>query len=87
MFRVIFSWSQIGSTLVTLKVLFAGAVEYCFVEECDDSEPCGLNTDLLPTNKTVELICATGVHVTRSGGSINPSDRLSDEECASRCEV
>ena len=50
----------------------------CCVEECADSDPSGLNADLQLTNTTVEMDCATGVHVTRSGEYINQSDILSD---------
>ena len=32
---------------------------YFNVEECADSDPCGLNTDLQPTNTTVEMDCAS----------------------------
>ena len=35
----------------------------------------GSNTDLQPTNTSVEIDCATGVHVTRNGEYINRSDR------------
>ena len=49
--------------------------ELCYVEECADSDPCGLNTDLQPTNIIVELDYAIGVHVTRSGAYKNQSDR------------
>ena len=43
----------------------------CYEEECADSDPCDLNTDLLPTNICVEMECATGVHVTRNGRYVN----------------
>ena len=29
----------------------------CYVEEYADSDPCGLNTDLQPSNTTVEMDC------------------------------
>ena len=45
------------------------------VEECADNDPCDLNTDFEPTHTSVEMDCASGVHVTRSGGYINGSDR------------
>ena len=35
----------------------------------------GSNKDLKPTKASVEMDCATGVHMTRSGGDINGSDR------------
>ena len=31
----------------------------CYVEECTDNEPCDLNTELLPTNTSVEMDYAT----------------------------
>ena len=37
-----------------------------YVEECANSDPCGLNTDLLPTNTSVGMECVTGVYVTRN---------------------
>ena len=46
-------------------------LNFCYVEECTDSKPCDLNTDLLPTNTSVKMECATGVYVTRKGGYIN----------------
>ena len=42
-----------------------------YVEEYADNNLCGLNTDLQPTNTTVEMDCTIGVHITRSGGYIN----------------
>ena len=36
---------------------------------------CGLNTNLYPTSTRVEMDCAVGVHITRSGGYINGSVR------------
>ena len=48
---------------------------HCYVDECADNDQCGVYTDLQPTNTTVEMDCTTGVHVTRSGGYINHSDR------------
>ena len=47
----------------------------CYVEECADSDPCDLNVDLLPTNASIEMKCASGVHVTRNRGYINESVR------------
>ena len=38
----------------------------------------GSNTDLWPTDTSVEMDCATGVHVTRSGAYINGSDEIRD---------
>ena len=32
-----------------------------YVEKCANIDPCGLNTDLQPTNTTIEIGCATGV--------------------------
>ena len=37
-------------------------------EECADSNLCDLNTDLELTNTSIEMDCATGVHVTRNRG-------------------
>ena len=42
-----------------------------YVEECTDSDPCNLNTDLQVTNTSVEMACATEVHMTRNGGYIS----------------
>ena len=50
-------------------------IPICCVEECADSDPCGLNTDLQPTNTTVEMDCATGIHGTWSDGYINQEVR------------
>ena len=33
----------------------------CYVEECADTEPCDLNTDLPATSTTVKMDCPTGV--------------------------
>ena len=37
------------------------AVNRCYVEECADTDLCGLNMDLLPINTTVEIDGATRV--------------------------
>ena len=43
----------------------------CYVEECADTNTWFV--DLSPTNTSVEMDCATRVHVTRNGGYINGS--------------
>ena len=43
-------------------------IENCYVEECANCDLCDLNTDLLPTNTSVETKGATKVHVTRNVG-------------------
>ena len=50
-------------------------LSFFHVEERTDSDPCDSNTDLFLTNISVEMDCATGVHMTRSGGYIDGSDR------------
>ena len=38
-----------------------GEKGWCYVEECADTDLCGWNTELQPTNTAVEMDCATGV--------------------------
>ena len=67
--KLIFFWDQ---TILIVFVVFYHyrrfyhyrgilADAYCYVEECADTNPCGLNTDLLATNTTVGMDYATGV--------------------------
>ena len=52
-----------GRPLISLlgPVTFHSLKRYCYVEECANSNLCGLITDLQPTNTTVEMDCAIKV--------------------------
>ena len=51
------------NTKMRFGILIIKVSKLTYVEECADSEPCDLNTDLQLTSTSVEMDCATGVHV------------------------